>query len=89
MDPEVRERGGFKLVQGSRRRSWEDENSLVLALEARGVDPWEKKLKSVAAIERELEKGDPLIAMYERVGYNKPSLVPVDDRRKALSNEEA
>ena len=84
MDPDTRGNGGFKLVRGSRRVSWVDEKKVVEALAESGVDLYNPPtLKSPAALREEL--GEVIEALsLTKTTYNKPSLVPVDDRREAL-----
>lgn len=76
---------GFKLVEGRSIRKYTDETAVAKTAEAAGVDVWERKLKTITALEKQLGKkrfaellGDLVV---KPVG--KPALVPESDKRPA------
>lgn len=83
---------GFKLVEGRSIRKYSDEKAVVEAAEAAGVsDIFEKKLKTITALEKQLGKrrfgellGDLVIKP-----PGKPALVPETDKRPALATVSA
>lgn len=75
---------GFKLVRSITRRRWKHADSITAeALEREGIEPWERTLKSPAAIEKEKKFGafEQLVIKPEGV----PTLAPVEDRRAEIS----
>ena len=47
---------GFKLVERRSVRKYSDESAVATAAEAAGVDVWDRKLKTITALERQLGK---------------------------------
>lgn len=47
---------GFKLVEGRSIRKYSDESAVAQTAEAAGVDLWDRKLKTITALERQLDK---------------------------------
>lgn len=78
---------GFKLVEGRSTRRYADEQAVAKTAEAAGVkDVWERKLKTITALEKQLGKkrfaelfGDLVVKP-----AGKPALVPLSDKRPAL-----
>lgn len=77
---------GFKLVEGRSIRKYADETAVAQAAEAAGVDVWERKLKTITALEKQLGKqrftellGDLVVKP-----AGKPALVSESDKRPAL-----
>lgn len=77
---------GFKLVEGRSIRKYVDESAVAQAAEAAGVDVWDRKLKTITTLEKQLGKkrfatllGDLVIKP-----AGKPTLVPTSDKRPAL-----
>lgn len=77
---------GFKLVEGRSVRKYSDESAVATAAEAAGVDVWDRKLKTITALERQLGKkrfttlpGDLVVKP-----SGKPTLVLESDKRPAL-----
>lgn len=77
---------GFKLVEGRSMRKYTDEEAATNVSEAAGVDVWDRKLKTITALEKQLGKK----RFTELLGYlvvkpaDKPALVPESDKRPAL-----
>lgn len=78
---------GFKLVEGRSIRKYTDEAAVAQAAEAAGVDVWDRKLKTITALEKQLGKkrftellGDLVVKP-----AGKPALVPESDKRPALT----
>ena len=82
---------GFKLVEGRSIRKYSDESAVAEAAEAAGVDVWERKLKTITVLEKQLGKkrftellGDLVVKP-----AGKPTLVPESDKRPALEIQSA
>lgn len=77
---------GHKVIEGRSSRTWKDDVIFVAQeLKRLGVqDPFQKKLKGITEVEKEIGKN--------KVGHltvkpsGKPSLVPMDDARPAITN---
>ena len=80
---------GWKIVEGRQARMFADDNSAAARMEAAGVDPYEKKLVSVAGAERLLGQKhfDSLLADLVVRQAGKPLLVPETDRRPEMIRE--
>lgn len=83
---------GFKLVTGRSVRKYASEPKVIAALEAAGVtDIFEKKLRTITAMEKQLGK----TTLAEILGglvvkpAGKPVLVPDTDKRAALDQRDA
>ncbi|QIU87377.1 DUF2800 domain-containing protein [Trueperella pyogenes] len=79
---------GFKLVEGRSIRKYTDETAVADACAAAGVDDvFDHKLKTITALEKQLGKK----RFAELVGHlvhkpaGKPALVPISDKRPALT----
>lgn len=82
---------GFKLVEGRSVRKYSDESAVATAAEAVGVDVWDRKLKTITALEKQLGKklfttllGDLVVKP-----SGKPTLVLESDKRPALEIQSA
>lgn len=82
---------GFKLVEGRSIRKYADESAVAQAAEAAGVDVWERKLKTITALERQLGKKHFTSLLGDLVvkPAGKPMLVPESDKRPALEIQSA
>lgn len=84
-------RPGFKLVEGRSIRKYSDESAVAEAAEAACADVWKRKLKTITLLEKQLGRkrftellGDLLVKP-----TGKPTLVPVYDKRPALTASDA
>lgn len=82
---------GFKLVEGRSVRKYSDESAVAQAAKAAGVDVWDRKLKTITALEKQLGKkrftellGDLVVKP-----AGKPTLAPNSDKRPALELQSA
>ena len=76
---------GFKLVEGRKQRVWSDEKKASIWLHHEGVDLWEQKVKTVAAVERELKaKKTELPEYLAEKPQGNPTLAREDDARPAM-----
>jgi len=89
-----REIEGLKLVQGSSRRRWADEEDAARVLELSGVDPWSKKIIGIGEAEKILKvlgKDKRVIAyLMERITEKpegKLSVAVDEDSRPAIAVE--
>jgi len=78
---------GWKLVEGKSFRKFTDDACVAARVEAAGIDPYEKKMLGLTALERKLGKKDfkNLLADLVVRSEGKPTLVPVTDRRPEMS----
>ncbi|VEH82275.1 phage-associated protein [Corynebacterium kutscheri] len=77
---------GFKLVKGRSIRKYSDESAVAQTAEAAGVDVWDRKLKTITALEKQLGKKrfSDLLGGLVVKPTGKPTLVPDSDKRPAL-----
>lgn len=82
---------GFKLVEHRSIRKYADESAVATDTEAAGVDVWDRKLKTITVLEKQLGKkrftaplGDLVVKL-----AGKPTLVPESDKRPALEFQSA
>ncbi|OIR40519.1 nuclease [Corynebacterium sp. NML140438] len=77
---------GFKIVEGRSIRKYADESAVAQAAEAAGVDVWDRKLKTITALEKQLGKKRFTTLLGDLVvkPAGKPTLVPTSDKRPAL-----
>ena len=78
---------GFKLVEGRSIRKYTDENEAAkLAAEA-GYDPYEKKVKTITELSKEMgkKKFEEILGKVVVKPQGKPVLVREDDKRPALN----
>lgn len=77
---------GFKLVEGRSIRKYTNETAVAKTAEAAGVDVWERKLKTITTLEKQLGKQRFAELLGDLVAKpaGKPALVPESDKRPAL-----
>ena len=82
---------GFKLVEGRSIRKYSDESAVAQTAEAAGVDVWDRKLKTITALEKQLGKKrfSDLLGDLVVKPAGKPTLVPESDKRPALEIQPA
>ncbi len=78
---------GWKLVEGKSARKFTDDASVCARLSAAGIDPYEKRMMALTAIEKQLGKKDfaNLLADLVVRSPGKPILVPVSDKREEMN----
>lgn len=78
---------GFKVVEGRSLRKYTDETAVVQAGSAAGVDVWERRVKTITALEKQVGKKrfTDIFAPYVHKPTGKPTLVPDTDKRPAMS----
>ena len=78
---------GYKLVAKRAVRSWADEKAAAAFMQANAVEPWEPKIKTPAAAEKELKKSKVALPSDLVVAVSSGStLAPEDDPRPAVLN---
>ena len=79
---------GWKLVEGRSNRKYTSESVVAAAVEGIGLDPYERKLLGVTAMQKLLGKTrfEELLAPYIEKPQGKPTLVPESDKRPAMNN---
>lgn len=87
---------GFKLVEGTSRRKWDDEDKVAEAIfnnipEASEDQVYTTKLKSITDIEKIFGKKTVAEKLSDVIikPQGKPTLVPISDKRPALGIEDA
>jgi len=77
---------GWKLVEGKTVRRFTDDAAVASRVEAAGVDPYEKKMLGLTALEKKLGRKEFQSLLSDLVvrPQGKPTLVPVSDRRKEM-----
>lgn len=82
---------GFKVVAGRSLRKYTDETAVAAVAESQGLEVYEKKLKSPAALEKQVGKKtfQTLFADLVTKPAGKPSLVPANDPRPELATASA
>ena len=78
---------GWKLVEGKSIRKFTDDACVAARVEAAGIDPFEKKMLGLTALEKKLGKRDfqNLLADLVVRSQGKPVLVPVSDKRAEMN----
>lgn len=78
---------GFKVVEGRSNRKYTDEAAVAEAVEAAGLDPYEKKLRGITAMTSLLGKKrfEELLGGMTYKPPGKPALVPDSDKRPAMN----
>lgn len=78
---------GYKLVEGRSNRKYTNDALVAAAVERIGVDPYERKLLGVTAMQKLLGKSrfDEILAAYIEKPQGKPTLVPESDKRPAMN----
>lgn len=81
---------GYKLVEGRSIRKFSNEEQVVKAVQAIGVDPYEKKLLTITAMTKLLGKKqfNDLLGEFIIKPAGKPTLVPNDDKRPTLAQSD-
>ena len=77
---------GYKVVAGRSRRIISDEDNAAKAIEAAGYDPYDRKLKTITALEKEMGRatfGD-VVGKYIVKPEGAPTLAPESDRREPI-----
>ena len=74
---------GWKVVEGRAVRKFTDDAAVCARLSAAGVDPYEKKMLGLSALEKQMGKKDfsNLLADLVVRSQGKPVLVPESDKR--------
>lgn len=82
---------GWKLVAGKSVRKFTDDACVAARVEAAGIDPFEKKMMGLTALEKKLGKKDFQNLLSDLVvrSEGKPTLVPVSDRRPEMNTASA
>ena len=75
---------GYKLVEGKSDRVVTDLDGLGAAAEREGWDIWEKKLKALGKLDKEVPKAE--LAKYVTKPKGTPTWAPVTDKRPAIGN---
>jgi hypothetical protein len=78
---------GWKLVEGKTNRKFTDDACVAARVEAAGVDPYEKKMLGLTALEKKLGKKEFSSLLSDLVvrPQGKPMLVPVSDKRAEMN----
>lgn len=78
---------GWKLVEGRSNRKYTSETDVAAAVESVGLDPYERKVLGVTAMQKLLGKTrfEELLSPYIEKPQGKPTLVPESDKRPAMN----
>lgn len=78
---------GFKLVESRTTRRYTNENAVIAAVYEAGYDPYEKKVHGITTMQKILGKQqfDSLLGHLIEKPKGKPTLVPVTDKRPAIT----
>lgn len=78
---------GWKLVEGRSNRKYTSEADVAAAVESVGLDPYERKVLGVTAMQKLLGKTrfEELLSPYIEKPQGKPTLVPDSDKRPAIN----
>ena len=78
---------GWKLVEGRSNRKYTSEADVAAAVESVGLDPYERKVLGVTAMQKLLGKTrfEELLTPYIEKPQGKPTLVPESDKRPAMN----
>ena len=82
-----KEWSGWKLVEGRSNRRYTSDAAVAAAVESVGLDPYERKVMGVTAMQKMLGKSrfEELLAPYIEKPQGKPTLVPESDKRPAMN----
>lgn len=82
---------GYKLVEGRSIRKYTDEKTVAEKATAAGFDPYEKRLLSIAEMQKQMgkKKFEEILGDMVVKPQGKPCLVREDDKRPALNNAKA
>lgn len=77
----------YKLVEGRANRTYADSNEVATVVEKAGYDPYEKKIKTVTAMQKMLGKNEFNELLKDLIikPQGKPTLVPESDPRPAMN----
>ena len=78
---------GWKLVEGRSNRKYTSDAAVADAVESIGLDPYERKVLGITAMQKLLGKGrfEELLSPYIEKPQGKPALVPESDKRPAMN----
>ena len=78
---------GWKLVEGRSNRKYTSEADVAAAVESVGLDPYERKVLGVTAMQKLLGKTrfEELLSPYIEKPQGKPTLVPESEKRPAMN----
>lgn len=77
---------GFKLVKGRGSRRFNASDDLETMLSEKGIDLYERKIKSPAKLEKELKKDKGLLSDFIESIEGKPVIAKESDKRKKIEN---
>ena len=82
-----KEWAGWKLIEGRSNRRYTDETAVANTVSHAVFDPYERSVRGVTAMQKLLGKPrcDELLAAYIDKPQGKPTLVPVSDKRPAMT----
>lgn len=77
---------GYKVVAGRSRRIIADEDAAAKAVESSGFSPWEKRLKTITDLEKEMGKQcfAQVVGPFVTKPEGAPTLAPESDRRPPI-----
>lgn len=83
-----KEWSGWKLVEGRSNRRYTNEAAVAAAVTKAGFDPYEQKVLGMTAMQKLLGKArfEEVLAGLIEKPQGKPALVPISDKRPAMSN---
>ena len=78
---------GWKLVEGKSVRRFADDAAAAARMEAAGIDPYERKMPGLPALEKKLGKAEFRSLLSDLVvrPRGKPMLVPASDKRAEMN----
>ncbi|HEU4437670.1 MAG TPA: DUF2800 domain-containing protein [Methylomirabilota bacterium] len=76
---------GWKLVAGRTQRRWRDEGAAAGAVEALGLEPYERKLRTPASVARELGEETAELDFLTVRPQGEPALVRESDPRESVA----
>ena len=78
---------GWKLVEGRSNRKYTSEAAVAAAVESIGLDPYERKVFGITAMQKLLGKSrfEELLTPYIEKPQGKPTLVPESDKRPSMN----
>lgn len=78
---------GYKVVEGRTRRIISDEDGAAKAITDAGYEPWNRKLKTITELEREMGKQSfgEIVGKYIVKPEGAPTLAPSSDKRPEIA----
>lgn len=78
---------GWKLVAGRSNRKYADETAVATAVQAIGIDPFEKKLLTITELQKKMGKAkfEEIVGKYIIKPEGKPTLVVETDKRPEIT----